>query len=800
MTAATGIPSLPPLDFEEHESKSRHGLLHGFRTHTPDLHGAPKTATAKSLTDQTAQLIGAMKRDAIGSHHHGSTSGEEKMEGSDDGVEYKAVTTVLDDPHATGVDEGTDKHFLPSDRLSVQDDQRRASRPLSTGTFGSEDGRNGSNNDTAGDIARPRIFSKSSRESPGAASTMKAPQNGHAIATAGQVNPFHQLSFADGSSPPWIAKPLSYAESSSNPDSALAPAVHIKRVSRDTVVLVPSTPAAEQMPQASGFPHELMAQLSSHDQQLELADGHLAIVENKVEKKASFFGRFERAFAKGPTTNGSTHLASMGYSEDSEAVKRGGPADFLPQGLADHEVNEVRGNAPPSPPISEPEIGLDSVRVPVSQANSAMFHTVPNPFQASGSSHGTRTGSGNLPRQNTSSSDAALSPRTPSGNLFLEPPSDENATTRSISGQSYTTEPEMITNSGEAAPIHSRRRPSINTSTLEAPHAVTSDTSANNSPLNGIAPPADRNVVLAPPVLTGTTRSGSIAAIKRGMAKSSNGTASGRNSVTSTTMIDLDDRGTSPASLQAAGRRMSSDRHSNKGRSSLDQNSQNSLGLGIPSNSLQSMTGSIVPPPQGLSLAPPVMPERRNTTGGPSSPRIATRSPLISSQSQLQIPLSPGGVPGSTGGLLGNRKRTMTDVPGLDGSALDPDILAEADRLRKERLNRRQRKKSGTEDEFARTDLEAAVAGQPSITEDANGDTSAARFESQLKQKERQLAADFDRVLVGNLIGEDHVNYVLMYNMLTGIRIAVSCSRYFGRLSCWTKRLGKHRSRDVRRR
>ena len=31
-----------------------------------------------------------------------------------------------------------------------------------------------------------------------------------------------------------------------------------------------------------------------------------------------------------------------------------------------------------------------------------------------------------------------------------------------------------------------------------------------------------------------------------------------------------------------------------------------------------------------------------------------------------------------------------------------------------------------------------------------------------------------NQVLVGNLIGEDHVNYVLMYNMLTGIRIAVS--------------------------
>lgn len=35
---------------------------------------------------------------------------------------------------------------------------------------------------------------------------------------------------------------------------------------------------------------------------------------------------------------------------------------------------------------------------------------------------------------------------------------------------------------------------------------------------------------------------------------------------------------------------------------------------------------------------------------------------------------------------------------------------------------------------------------------------------------------DENKVLVGNLIGEDHVNYVLMYNMLTGIRIAVSLS------------------------
>ncbi|KAH9939916.1 SAICAR synthase-like protein [Amylocystis lapponica] len=38
----------------------------------------------------------------------------------------------------------------------------------------------------------------------------------------------------------------------------------------------------------------------------------------------------------------------------------------------------------------------------------------------------------------------------------------------------------------------------------------------------------------------------------------------------------------------------------------------------------------------------------------------------------------------------------------------------------------------------------------------------------------RTVSVGRDRPLVGNLIGEDHVNYVLMYNMLTGIRIAVS--------------------------
>lgn len=773
MTAATEVPSLPPLNFEDHEPPSHHGLLEGFHPHTPDFHGAPKTATTKSLTDQTAQLIVAFKRDTFGSNHNGE-AGKESMNGSGASIEDKAVTKILDGPHADDLDGGIDKHLQSGHRLSVRDDQRNSVKSLSTGPSPVANGSVSDAHNT-GNMANLRGSSGSGKEE-----SFREPlalQNGHTIVSstpADQINPFHQLSFPDGSSPPWISKPLSNVDSAPNSDFALAPAVHIKRVSRDTVVLVPATPSADQIPPASGFSHGFMAQLSSHDQQLEIANGHLAIVENKEEKKAGFFGRFERAFTKGATTSGISHHASAPVGEHSEAVKPVAPADFLPQALSDHDANEVRGNAPPSPPISEPEIGSDVASVPLPQANVASLHTLSNPFQASASLRGSSA----VARRSTSGSDAALSPRAVSGNLFLEQPLEGNAYARSISGQSFTTEPEMIEGVGETAQRYPLRRPSINTSTLEPPNTVTSDTSANNSPTNGTAPPADRNVVLAPPVLTGTTRSGSIAAIKRGMGKSSNGTASGRNSVTSASVVDADDRGVSPASLQAGGRRLSSDRHSYKGRSSLDQNSQNSLGLGIPSNSLQNISGSTIAPSQGLSLAPPAMPERRNTTGGPSSPRISTRSPLISSQSQLQVPLSPGGSQGVTGGLLGSRKRTMTDVPGLDGSALDPDILAEADRLRKERLNRRQRKKSGGEDEISRQDYETVAAGQVSAGDDVPAENSAGRFESHLKQKERQLAADLDRVLVGNLIGEDHVNYVLMYNMLTGIRIAVSRSRF----------------------
>jgi len=80
----------------------------------------------------------------------------------------------------------------------------------------------------------------------------------------------------------------------------------------------------------------------------------------------------------------------------------------------------------------------------------------------------------------------------------------------------------------------------------------------------------------------------------------------------------------------------------------------------------------------------------------------------------------------------------MVESPTL----LDPDILEQADQIRRERQNKR-----------AKAQQEAEAA---------------------LTRAHSKKSVDEDKVLVGNLIGEDHVNYVLMYNMLTGIRIAVS--------------------------
>ncbi|KAF8949385.1 Phosphatidylinositol-4-phosphate 5-kinase [Entomortierella lignicola] len=58
--------------------------------------------------------------------------------------------------------------------------------------------------------------------------------------------------------------------------------------------------------------------------------------------------------------------------------------------------------------------------------------------------------------------------------------------------------------------------------------------------------------------------------------------------------------------------------------------------------------------------------------------------------------------------------------------------------------------------------------------EEARRRMDALKKSSSRRLSRRKKDDDNDRVLIGTRIGEGHVNYVLMYNMLTGIRVSVS--------------------------
>lgn len=176
--------------------------------------------------------------------------------------------------------------------------------------------------------------------------------------------------------------------------------------------------------------------------------------------------------------------------------------------------------------------------------------------------------------------------------------------------------------------------------------------------------------------------------------------------------------------------------------------------------------------------------ERRNTSGSIQAPVMqSARTPVGGSFSWEQQP-----------SLASLRRASQTEVPGLQGSALDPDILAEAEKLRRERLSKRQRKRSSGDDTvtilggspeppFAISSEAGPSRGQ-TASPVAHGEVEdATRTSTQLQAApvagqqpvEGQVAVlNGGSAFVGNLIGEDHVNYVLMYNMLTGIRIGVS--------------------------
>ncbi|KAF8155900.1 hypothetical protein B0H34DRAFT_660090 [Crassisporium funariophilum] len=136
-----------------------------------------------------------------------------------------------------------------------------------------------------------------------------------------------------------------------------------------------------------------------------------------------------------------------------------------------------------------------------------------------------------------------------------------------------------------------------------------------------------------------------------------------------------------------------------------------------------SVDGYLQPPLPSSS----VRPVRRNTTG--STPVTPHRFPTGSHSKGASQPFA------------------IDDAVLGEGSLeFASDIELHADRIRRERMSKRAKQQQQAEAALTRgADATGTTAGQTQ-----------------------------DMPLVGNLIGEDHVNYVLMYNMLTGIRIGVS--------------------------
>ena len=125
----------------------------------------------------------------------------------------------------------------------------------------------------------------------------------------------------------------------------------------------------------------------------------------------------------------------------------------------------------------------------------------------------------------------------------------------------------------------------------------------------------------------------------------------------------------------------------------------------------------------------------------PSSAAAATSNPRPTRRNTtgsvvIQLPARPSRQ------LTGHKHMSSQPVADLSDH-LDSDILEQADQIRRERLSKRAK---------AQQEAEAALT----------------------RAHSKKAVFEEEKVLVGNLIGEDHVNYVLMYNMLTGIRIGVS--------------------------
>ena len=172
------------------------------------------------------------------------------------------------------------------------------------------------------------------------------------------------------------------------------------------------------------------------------------------------------------------------------------------------------------------------------------------------------------------------------------------------------------------------------------------------------------------------------------------------------------------------------------------------------------------PPPSSTSLlsvnrgTPPPM-RRANTTGSPSLLAPPSPSPpALNSQPSRLSPQRSSSFP-----LRTDHSSVNADE---EGDEVEESIAAQALAIRKARAEKKLEQAMGS---GAASGAGIGLGHSTSVSSGAGG--------APLKRRSTRLGSQSDGptgagVLVGNLIGQDHANYVLMYNMLTGIRIGVS--------------------------
>ena len=149
------------------------------------------------------------------------------------------------------------------------------------------------------------------------------------------------------------------------------------------------------------------------------------------------------------------------------------------------------------------------------------------------------------------------------------------------------------------------------------------------------------------------------------------------------------------------------------------------------------------------------------TTSATSSPAKQSPDPatLLHPSSAAAVSVRPArrNTTGSALPFVGSSKPARSNKPSLTGTApqvygpdLDADIQRQAEQVRRERKQR---------------ELEEAERAQAHATGKKGHIRTGSAGAKSLEEW---------KPVVGHVVGEGHVNYILMYNMLTGIRVAVS--------------------------